>query len=292
MQSNIYVGILIVVMKKQLYLSITIFLLLSSGIFVSSQPSDENINSVVIDRLLDDNGISVDLKNSILSTSRTVDLNQDKIADYLEDKTGELDLIVMFEDYSYLPSYLDEINILQTYTSLPAMHIKADSALLPILQDLPGIAIIEENLPIKANLAYSTNQMDVRDTVWQYGYTGTSDYSIAIIDTGIDPTHSAFNGRILATYNAVDNNATAAIDRDGHGTHVAGIAAGNYNFDNEVVQSVTGTLPADGYIALDITIPNINETVDIKIGVDWGAPGNDNPGSSVGVVLYHPATGT
>ncbi len=292
MQSNIYVGILIVVMKKQLYLSITIFLLLSSGIFVSSQPSDENINSVVIDRLLDDNGISVDLKNSILSTSRTVDLNQDKIADYLEDKTGELDLIVMFEDYSYLPSYLDEINILQTYTSLPAMHIKADSALLPILQDLPGIAIIEENLPIKANLAYSTNQMDVRDTVWQYGYTGTSDYSIAIIDTGIDPTHSAFNGRILATYNAVDNNATAAIDRDGHGTHVAGIAAGNYNFDNEVVQSVTGTLPADGYIALDITIPNINETVDIKIGVDWGAPGNDNPGSSVGVVLYYPATDT
>ncbi|MEZ6049515.1 MAG: S8 family serine peptidase [Planctomycetaceae bacterium] len=51
-------------------------------------------------------------------------------------------------------------------------------------------------------------------------YRGTG-YSVAVLDTGVDYTHSAF-GSFTVGYDFV-NNDTDAMDDNGHGTHVAGI---------------------------------------------------------------------
>ena len=60
-------------------------------------------------------------------------------------------------------------------------------------------------------------------------FTGTA--TVGIIDTGIRGTHNEFaNGRVVAAQNfATGYPATLIDDRDGHGTHVAGIAAGLSN---------------------------------------------------------------
>ena len=52
--------------------------------------------------------------------------------------------------------------------------------------------------------------------------------TIAILDTGIDASHPAFSkpGKILAKFNAIKGG-TDVKDGHGHGTHVAGIAAGD-----------------------------------------------------------------
>lgn len=51
--------------------------------------------------------------------------------------------------------------------------------------------------------------------------------TIAVVDTGIDYSHSEFKGRIRAGYDFVDGDSIAE-DANGHGTHVAGtIAAAN-----------------------------------------------------------------
>ncbi|MGB8644766.1 MAG: S8 family peptidase, partial [Anaerolineae bacterium] len=58
--------------------------------------------------------------------------------------------------------------------------------------------------------------------VWAAGFTGKG-IRVGIVDTGIDPDHPDFAGRIAAT-----KDLTGEGDRDnnGHGTHVAGIVGG------------------------------------------------------------------
>lgn len=54
--------------------------------------------------------------------------------------------------------------------------------------------------------------------------TGSNAVTIAVIDTGIDETHPDLAAKIVAGYDFVDDDANPH-DLNGHGTHVAGIAA-------------------------------------------------------------------
>ncbi len=54
--------------------------------------------------------------------------------------------------------------------------------------------------------------------------TGSNTVMIAVIDTGIDETHPDLAAKIVAGYDFVENDANPH-DLNGHGTHVAGIAA-------------------------------------------------------------------
>ncbi|MEW6554076.1 MAG: S8 family peptidase [Actinomycetota bacterium] len=53
---------------------------------------------------------------------------------------------------------------------------------------------------------------------------GSTDVTIAIIDTGVDYNHQDLKDKCVAGYNYVDRNSDP-MDDHGHGTHVAGIAA-------------------------------------------------------------------
>ncbi|RIK47204.1 MAG: peptidase S8 [Chloroflexi bacterium] len=54
--------------------------------------------------------------------------------------------------------------------------------------------------------------------------TGSPAVVVAVIDSGVSPTHPDLVERLVGGYNAVDGSANSA-DIDGHGTHVAGIIA-------------------------------------------------------------------
>jgi thermitase len=58
--------------------------------------------------------------------------------------------------------------------------------------------------------------------------TGTSDVVVAIVDTGVDLSHPDLDGKIVAGWDFVHDDAIAQDDH-GHGTHVAGIAAAESN---------------------------------------------------------------
>jgi subtilisin family serine protease len=68
--------------------------------------------------------------------------------------------------------------------------------------------------------------------------TGISTTIIAILDSGLNPEHVEFTGRVLPGYDFI-NDDDAPLDDHGHGTHVAGIAAAALN--NE--QGAAGICP-------------------------------------------------
>src|SRR5262249_2116441 len=99
----------------------------------------------------------------------------------------------------------------------------------PLLAALPGVKYITPDRSLVAKLDYAqptTNASIAR----QYGWTGTG-IGLAVIDSGITTVvdlnqSGSSKSRIVYSQNFADST-TNTSDQYGHGTHVAGIAAGN-----------------------------------------------------------------
>jgi subtilisin family serine protease len=75
----------------------------------------------------------------------------------------------------------------------------------------------------KYQLQWGLPRMKV-DKAWNVS-TNSSPITIAVVDTGVDSDHPDLVGDLVSGYNIISNN-TNTDDDNGHGTHVAGIAAG------------------------------------------------------------------
>jgi len=162
------------------------------------------------------------------------------------------------------------------------------------------LAMIEYDTPIDYHLDVSVPLIKARPTVWNtYGYMGSPNNSIAIIDTGIDDSHPDvgpfgdlnFSRKIVGWYDATLDNTTTPQDFDEHGTHVAGIAAGtgaaNTLQGSAMIETTfTGKLPSKplgpwvyGYVDyIDVMDPGI-----INLNCSWSG------GNNVLLVLSDPA---
>ena len=155
-----------------------------------------------------------------------------------------------------LPEENGEVYV--TYDAIPAMALTVDDKGLEILLNSESVRYIQEDIPVPPSLASSTDHIGM-PTVWNSGYDGTGQ-TVVILDTGIDGDHPFFeddmgNSRIVAEAcfsnapgdkvslcpnGTVTQTGSGASEVDGlavcleggvqicdHGTHVAGIAAGN-----------------------------------------------------------------
>src|SRR5215510_3863898 len=109
--------------------------------------------------------------------------------------------------------------------SVPAVALKG-------LANNPNVVYISPDREVTATLDYANPTVQAQ-VAQQYGWTGTG-VGIAVIDSGIqsgpdllDNTITSSNvSRIVYSQSFIPRN-TSAADQYGHGTHVAGIAAGN-----------------------------------------------------------------
>jgi len=126
----------------------------------------------------------------------------------------------------------------------------------------PNVKLVEKDATCHACLAYAAQQIGARTYVWNTTrYRGDANSSIAIVDTGIDASQSDFSEgygdqnfskKIVGWKDYVNSTATPFDDVD-HGTHCAGIAAGDGFFSKDAngnatcVQDIAYDLEA-GYI--------------------------------------------
>jgi thermitase len=97
---------------------------------------------------------------------------------------------------------------------------------------------------------------------------GSSDVRIAIVDTGIDAGHPDLAGKVVAASNFTASNTTS--DLSGHGTHVAGIAAAD--FDNGI--GIAGMAPNARLmdikvLAVDANGQTAGDCADVADGIVW-----------------------
>ena len=106
-------------------------------------------------------------------------------------------------------------------------------------------------------------QMVNAPKVWQH--TKGEGVKIAILDTGVDTTHPDLVENIKAGMNFTGGDPNDFMDRQGHGTHVAGIIAG---VDNN--QGVVGVAPkAELYIAKVLGDDGGGDIRGIAEGIMW-----------------------
>jgi len=94
-------------------------------------------------------------------------------------------------------------------------------------------------------------------------YTGAPAATIAIVDSGIDATRPEFAGRILANVNLSTLPGNSPGDGRGHGTFVAGIAAGK-------LAGKDGAAPMAKLVSIDVMDDQgMARTSDVIAAADW-----------------------
>jgi hypothetical protein len=174
--------------------------------------------------------------------------------------------------------------VLRTYENFPLLAVEVSVNALQALQKAPGVVAMTLDIPEPPALDVSLGVINA-DDVHALGWDG-SGLTVAILDTGIDQNHPFLAGRIVsqACYstggaghdadpavgrislcpgNATSSTAANSADTDiaecnnngnlcDHGTHVAGIAAGDG--DGVVVANAqaAGVAPAASIIAIQV----------------------------------------
>lgn len=140
---------------------------------------------------------------------------------------------------------------------IPFMALEVNQDEFLALTSLPEIDYIEEDVPVPPSLDDSIPLIGGVNGAFN-GFTGNGQ-TVAILDTGVDKTHSFLTGKVVAEacYSTTSGTTSTAVCTDGstapgsglncdtsitacgHGTHVAGIVTGQNSTSSGVAKDAT-----------------------------------------------------
>lgn len=119
-----------------------------------------------------------------------------------------------------------------------------------------------KNLKNKDYMDYGIKMIEASK---EWNETKGKEINIAILDTGIDFNHPDLKERVKGGYNFTTSNSLDFMDRQGHGTHCAGIAAASLN-----KTGVVGVAPESNLYALKVLSDDGKGSLDWIIkAIDW-----------------------
>ena len=107
---------------------------------------------------------------------------------------------------------------------IKAAHYQVPADQLDSLTDDPEILFVSPDRPVSGMLDFANPTVNA-NIARSNGWTGTG-IGIAVIDSGITTTLPDISGRVVYSQSFIPG-VTSTTDQFGHGTHVAGILAGN-----------------------------------------------------------------
>lgn len=154
----------------------------------------------------------------------------------------------------------------RVFQKIPAIAAQVPGSAIPALAADPSVSYISVDRPVSSNAAWYSAEPVNAPSMWMSGLVGTG-ISVAVIDSGINSSlpdlgssplmFQRFGSRILFRYNFLTHSYFTS-DQFGHGTHVAGIIAGdgNRSTGRQYFRSFLGIAPAANLIDLQVLDQN------------------------------------
>lgn len=150
----------------------------------------------------------------------------------------------------------------RTYRLIAASAHLALPDAINALTDRAEVTMIWYDEPVHTMLDASVPLIGAPQ-VWQNDVTGRG-IKVAIVDTGIDPNHPDFAGRIV---HIKDFTGEGDVDKNGHGTHVAGIVGASGAASQGKYR---GVAPECSFYIAKVLRGNGSGTMsDVMSGVEW-----------------------
>jgi serine protease AprX len=151
--------------------------------------------------------------------------------------------------------------------SIDGVAVELTGAQILALAANKDITAITADARVRLSGNPSTDKWPYVTGVMKYWANGTNPAApaatIAIVDSGIEASRPEFGGRIVADVNLSSLPGNSPGDGRGHGTFVAGIAAGD-------VQGRTGAAPSAKLVSLDVMDDQgMARTSDVIAAADW-----------------------
>lgn len=188
--------------------------------------------------------------------------------DSFADETGKEKLFIVHGDHSAVMEYLDSNGIerKKTYESFPIILAE----LTPIEkhsleQHFPDAKLISDHHYQQQGTPGTMLATTQATSVINSAYTGKN-VRVAVLDSGIDPKHSALKvkgGVCTLTFDCPEN--IGYMDDNGHGTHIAGIIAAQKN-----TKGANGIAPnVDLYAIKALNAYGFGTTSSLLEGINW-----------------------
>ncbi len=234
-----------------------------------------------------------------------IDQDNNRIADGLDNEIADNQLNGKGQDYvnitvllKSLPSIQDATAFVSSggYLTTPPWTeatygfggMITYEGIIVFTEKCPNVLLVNKEAIGKVTLAYATQQIGARPYVWStMGLQGDQTASTAIIDTGIDGSHvnflsgygdQDFSKKIVGWKDLV-NSTLLPFDDNGHGSHVAGLAAGEgfFSVDQSGYATSTwgvGLTVPSGYQSHSWSGMMVNNTGTITLSVKWRSTGS------------------
>jgi len=144
----------------------------------------------------------------------------------LSNPNAMINVIVQFKLPTNVAQFASLGQIQKSFNIINGIHMTVPASVVQFLAMNPLVSYISPVRSLKGAVDISTSTVD-GPLVWSYGYDGTG-VGVAVIDSGITLKNdlNGANGRTRVVYTQ-DWTGGNGSDAYGHGTHVAGIIAGN-----------------------------------------------------------------